>query len=128
VLYALIAMVLVIFGLGVLMGRIFFIRKSPNDLLKEQNELLREILSRPPEPPLAMVPGRSGVPAQTAPEAPTTPEPEPMAFVFEDTPIFVPKASKATKTDVSNLDTQQSKFDKSDVEKLRSSMQKKADV
>lgn len=123
-LYALIVMVLVIFGLGVLMGRIFFVRKSPNDLLKEQNELLRQILARSPESTFALEQGRSGVvPAQT-PEAPA---PEPMVFE-EDTPIFVPKVSKATKTDVSNLETQQSKFDNSEVEKLRSSMQKKADA
>jgi len=125
VLYVLIAVVLVIFGLGVLMGRIFFIRKSPNDLLKEQNELLRQILARSPESTFALEQGRSGVvPTQTAPEAPA---PEPMVFE-EDTPIFVPKVSKATKTDVSNLETQQSEFDNSEVEKLRSSMQKKADV
>ena len=114
----------IIFGLGVLMGKVFFIRKSPNDLLKEQNDLLRQILARgAPEPLLATRPLDMNEVSVSTTEAPT-PEPK----VFEDeTPIFVPKISKATKTDV-NLDTQKSKFDKSDVEKLRSSIKNKADV
>lgn len=107
----LIILVTVLFLERLILKKLLFIRKTHIEHIKEQNDLLNRILDNQTSPPIS-------VPA--APVVQVSPPQEAVSSDYvEDVIHFIPKAVKATKTDVSNLDTKASKFEASDVEKLK---------
>ena len=92
--------------------KIIFHRKTENDLLKEQNALLTRLLEKQAESAPVVV-------AAEAPPVFSPVEKEAVVFKDEDVVHFIPKAAKATKSDVTNLNTTATSWDSHEVDKLR---------
>lgn len=101
---------------GIILGHLFFIRRNPEDLIREQNKLLAKILENQsttsvPQVVIQQMATTSAPTVETSEEAPP--------FEMEDSIPFIPRAAKAEASMGSGIETSASKFNSGDVEKLR---------
>lgn len=100
------------------MGKLFFVRKNAEQLLREQNELLTQILAAQTKQSPSIIVQQSSVDTPQVSESESHTD-----FDFEesDTP-FIPSIQK-TDVSISTLSTSAENFDAGDVEKLRKAKQ-----
>jgi len=100
------------------MGKIFFVRKTANDLLVEQNALLLKLLENQKTPIIVSAPPTAAVGPKGVAFSEEEMDEGP-SLVDDTVHTFVPKIAKATKTDVGNVNTSAAAFDSDAVAKLK---------
>jgi len=102
------------------MSKRYFIRKSPSDLIQEQNRLLKTLLTLQEEGPKTVIHlgTPAGSPIVSSPISGETEDTPLFDFEYEDEIPYIPSTPTGSAT-LTNVDTNKVMFDETGVERLK---------